>query len=239
MSARPTICCVPNVEPDGWLTVILTATNKKISLPQQLKCQLSSSTPIRDSFQILEGAYKGQMASVARKSPSASYLVPYHRHLGPATVRFDRAKQALWYGKHGPFSAFSGGGGGFSQIAPGSYSLQIPDSPHDKTRSAYGTYHARHHKTWFRIGASPSGSRYLHVGEISEGCVTFRPFTFSPTAPPPQGFEDLPAMSKDNPGWLGLPSPSAPAPVGSWDSLYDYLIGRRAGDQSVGTLTVV
>ena len=116
-----------------------------------------------------------------------------------------------------------------------SYVLQIPDAPHSATRAAYYRY-TRYHKTWFRIGRSNAGSRYLHVGEISEGCVTVRPFLLAPSTSAPAGFEDVPGLPH---GATGLPYPAQTPPTASWDNIYNYLINRRHSDISVGTLEVL
>jgi hypothetical protein len=222
---------------DGWLTVRLESGGE-ISLPQFLKVGVYDEKGGREYFEILEGAYKGRKASVKRKTASESYLITGITQLPGGSVRFDRAKQALWYGGKGPYSAFSGAftyqGASFTQVPPGSYPLQVPDAPHSATRPAYYSY-ADYHKTWFRLGLSLTGSRFLHVGEISEGCVTVRAFVFDPAKPAVPGFEDLPKLPA---GAIGRPYPAATIPLGDWDDLYSYLIIRRANDQSVGTLVV-
>jgi hypothetical protein len=161
---------VAKVPRDNWLLVQLD-TGARQSLPYGLKVRVQREQPGRTYFVILEGVHKGKNASVS-KGP---YLTTHVAHQPPGQIRFDRAKQQLWYGTSGPFSAFSGAFGHFTQVSPGSYDLQIPDAPHSATRAAYYRY-TNYHKTWFRIGLSLAGSRYLHVGEISEGCVTVRAF---------------------------------------------------------------
>jgi hypothetical protein len=98
------------------------------------------------------------------------------------------------------------------------YALAIPAYPSAQTRSAYGAW-CRHHNLWFRIGVATTGSRFLHPGAISDGCVTVRQFVYDPSkGKPPAGF--------------------APAPCISWDVMVDALILARASDQAVGTLIV-
>jgi hypothetical protein len=225
---------VSKVGRDAWLRVKLD-TGGDISLPQYLKVRLLQTQAGRDSFEILEGPYKGKKASVSQTAPGQSYLIQGVQHLPAATVRFDSAKQALWYGGKGPYNAFSGAFAQYTKVPPGTYPLQIPDAPHSATRSGYYVY-TNYHKTWFRLGLSLAGSRFLHVGEISEGCVTVRAFIYNSSATQPTGFSDLPTLP---PGALGLPYPPNAAPLASWDDLYQYLIVRRASDQSVGSLTVI
>jgi hypothetical protein len=208
-----------------------------ISIPYGLKLQLTDSNQERESFQILEGAYKGTTASVKRKGPNQSFLVDAMRRDPPGSVRFELGKQALYLGARGPYNAFSGGGfGGFTPVSPGKYQLSIPPFPARATRTGYGRW-TRYHRMWFRIGTDPHGSRFLHPGEISEGCVTVRQFISDPLRPQP-GFEDLPRLGRDYPTAIGLPMPARPAPIIGWDAVFDYLILARLNDQSVGTLVV-
>jgi hypothetical protein len=225
---------VAKVPRDNWLLVQLDGGLRQ-SLPYGLKVSVSREQGGRTYFQILEGVHKGKNASVSQ----GPYITTNLAHQPPGQIKFDRTKQQLWYGSSGPFSAFSGAFDHFTQVSPGSYDLQIPDAPHSATRAAYYRY-TNYHKTWFRIGLSLAGSRYLHVGEISEGCVTVRAFVADVRAGggQPQGFDDLPGLSQSSPGAIGMPYPRDMAPLAKWDSLYDYLILRRASDQSVGKLTV-
>jgi hypothetical protein len=223
---------VAKVPRDNWLLVQLD-TGARQSLPYGLKVRVQREQGGRTYFVILEGVHKGKNASVSQ----GPYLTTNVAHQPLGQIRFDRAKQQLWYGTSGPFSAFSGAFGHFTQVSAGTYDLQIPDAPHSATRAAYYRY-TNYHKTWFRIGLSLAGSRYLHVGEISEGCVTVRAFAPDVHAAQPQGFEDLPNLAQSSPGAIGMPYPSHTAPIANWDSLYEYLILRRASDQSVGKLTV-
>jgi len=219
---------VSKVGRDAWLRVRLD-TGGEISLPQYLKVCLVKTQGDRDFFEILEGPYKGRTGSVSRKSPADSYLLKGTPHQSAGTVRFDRTQQALWYGNKGPLNAFTGEFAGFTQVPTGVYNLQIPDAPHSATREGYYAF-TSYHKTWFRIGLSLAGSRFLHVGEILEGCVTVRAFIYNSSQTPPTGFSDLADLAKKYPGALGLPYPPSMPSLAPWDDLYNYLIIRRAND---------
>ena len=229
---------VSKVGKDAWLRVKLDVGGE-ISLPQYLKVNLIETKQSRDFFEILEGAYKGKRASVSRLG-SGSYLIPGTGPLPGGQIKLDLDKQELWFDDQGPFSAFSGAFNAYTRVEKGRHKLAIPDAPHSLTRPAYYDF-TDYHKTWFRLGVSTQGSRYLHVGEISEGCVTVRAFIFDPAQALRKGFEDLPTWARDYPGGLGLPypSPSKMPPVASWNKIYAYLINRRSDDLSVGILTVV
>jgi hypothetical protein len=236
--AYPEVRYVSKVGRDAWLRIRLDSGGE-ISLPWYLKVKVTGRTSNRDTFEILEGPYKGQKGSVSAKSPTESYLVTGLSHQPGGKVKFSLGAQKLWFGTKGPISAFSGAfsepGHVYTKVPIGTYKLAIPDAPHAATRDAYYAY-TDYHKTWFRIGIDLSGSRYLHVGEISEGCVTVRAFQFDPAAAAPGGFTDLPGLPQ---GAVGLPYPASPASVGRWNDVYEYLIAARADDQSVGALEVV
>jgi hypothetical protein len=230
---------VSRVDPDGWLEV-RPSFGPNITIPYGLKLNFLDVQEGREAFEILEGPYKGTRASVRLKAPGQSYLTSTVQHRTPGAVRFELRKQALYFGGRGPFNAFSGGGHqSFTPVPPGSYQLSIPPYPARATRNAYGVW-TRYHRMWFRLGTNPNGSRFLHPGAISEGCVTVRQFLYDPASPvpPPAGFDDLPQLARQYPGLLGLPLPATRSPVIGWDSVFDYLILCRLNDQSVGTLTV-
>jgi hypothetical protein len=224
----PEIRYVSKVGTDAWLAVKLDA-GEIVSLPYGLQVDVTGLEKGRDHFKILEGPYKGRAASVARDG-ATSYLVENIHHESAAALRFDRAKQELWVNGRGPYSAFSGHFDKWTQVPTGKHVIQIPDAPHSATREAYYRY-TRYHKTWFRVGTS--GDRYLHVGEISEGCVTVRAFVYHPGHPTPAGFDDLPGLPD---GAVG--TPAEPAPLGSWDAIYGDLILRRFDHLNVGHIVV-
>jgi hypothetical protein len=136
-------------------------------------------------------------------------------------------------------------------VAKGQHARLIPAFPSKQTRSGYLQW-SRFHKTRFRIGTDLSGSRFLHPGEISEGCVTVRQFLFNPadkTLPVPGGqFSDLAGLPGGATGtpvpqhrssWTGGDIIYDYAPVIGCDTIYYYLILARASRQAVGSLTVV
>ncbi len=230
-----------------WLTVQLE-NGQRVSLPYGLKVEFAGRKDSRDYFTILEGVNKGGRASVAQKGTDQSYLVTGVHHLPPGLIRFDSKTQHIYFGDRGPYNAFSGTGTGVEQgrsvnytpVPPGTYLLAIPAYPSAQTRPQYGTW-TKFYRTWFRIGLSHSGSRFLHTGEISDGCVTVRPFLYdgNPRTPVPDGFSDLASAAQSrSKGLIGLPLPPKPAPTVSFDEVYDYLILRRLGDQAVGKLIV-
>ena len=231
---------VPRDLDNGWL-LVRGDGGKTFSLPYGVKLRLLDVAGGYENFEVLEGIHKGARAKVRSKSKSESFLLKNVMHRPGASVRFNLSEQAIWFGGRGPYNAFSGGGHrGFTPVAPGTYALALPAFPTSATRTAYERW-TRFHRSWFRIGLDVSKDRFLHPGEISDGCVTVRQFLFDPATrdPVPPGFSDLPAGAGSEPGLLGLPLPPRRHPCIGWDLIYDYLILCRSGDQSVGTLVVV
>jgi hypothetical protein len=221
---------------DCWLLVKM-GTGELASLPFGLKVNSLEIKDGREHFEILEGVHKGERASVISRA-GQSYLADLSHSKGE-TVRFDRAKQTLSIGSLGTFNAFSGGGHrGFTQVAAGTHLLAIPAYPSKQTRAAYRTW-TKWHNVWFRIGTSTAGSRFLHPGAISDGCVTVRQFVYDPASgAPPTGFNDLVGGARSEPGLLGLPLPSVRAATMGWDKVVAALILCRKSDQAVGELVV-
>ena len=238
---KPLIRWVTKDLSDGWVAVRLDSGGR-VSLPSYLKVAVYKEEPGRSYFTILEGVNKGRKASVGQlkgKSVLVDAVVPSPG----ATVRLNRDQQRLWYGTKGPFFAFSGAFTGakvWTAVPRGTYTLQIPDFPHPSNRySAYTPYQT----TWFLIlgkGVATENGRYLHLGELSEGCVTVRAFVFDPKAPSQSpGFEDWAHLPDTMLGGWGYPYPKGPlAPLASWNNIYAYLINSRLNDQAVGTLVV-
>jgi hypothetical protein len=232
---------------DYWLNVaveggpvVAVPTGLKIDRTGQKTDPTTKKKDGREHFKILEGVNKGKLAYINATGPAAEkYFDATISHTGPVTVTFNRAKQSLMFGGFGPFNAFSGGGHlGFTPVAGGSYDLAIPAYPSKQTRAAYGAW-CKHHNLWFRIGIETTGSRFLHAGSISDGCVTVRQFLYDPDVDtPPRGFSDLTEKAVTYPGLIGLPLPKKREPCISWDVIVDALIFARADDQAVGTLVV-
>lgn len=218
------------VQPDGGPIV---------SVPYGLKVDHLETVAGRDRFEILEGVNKGVVASVTAR-PGQSYLTASVVHKPGAVVTFDRRSQSLTFAGRAPVNAFSGGGhAGYTPVSAGTYELAIPAYPSAQTRPAYSRW-TKYHNLWFRIGTDTTGSRFLHPGAISDGCVTVRQFVYDPASgtSPPAGFDDLVDGARRAPGLIGLPLPARRAATISWDEVVDALILARLNDQAVGRLTV-
>jgi hypothetical protein len=191
------------------------------SLPWCLKVELLRTEGGREYFQILEGAMIGKKASLKLKSASESYLTRTNLHRESGVVKLKKTTQQLWYGSSGPFNGFTETS---NPVPTGNFDLEIPDAPHV---NYYPTY-SKYQQVWFRIGHS--GDRYLHLGTISHGCATVRPFIPNPAT-------DSRFAHRTN-SELGLPAKNEP--FANWDQICGYLMGARKGDdKSVGKIIVL
>jgi hypothetical protein len=210
--------------PDGLdPAAVVRNPNRGISLPWCLKVDLLKAENGRDFFQILEGSLKGTRASLKLRDVRSSYLTAENLHRQGGSIRLSRQKQQLWYEAQGPFSAFSELG---NPVPIGIHDLEIPDFPHPD----YYPESSKYQQVWFRVGHS--GDRYLHLGTISHGCATVRPWM-----PDKQGDRRFATRSDSE---LGLPAPVPVGPFAKWDDICKYLMRCRKGDdRSVGTLHVL
>ena len=155
---------------DGWLNIKSEPSGKIIAVSEYLQVDLTSTKDGRDFFTILEGFARGKKFSV--KSGNLRKNSPgYH---GPAQLTFSLSNKRLSY-PGGQVKAITHNGS--QPIPAGMHPIQIPDFPH-----ALGTFYvgqSPYAKTWFFLGqgnAIPGNNdRYLHTGEVSNGCITVDP----------------------------------------------------------------
>jgi len=150
-------------ENNGWLNVKFS-DNRTIPLPQCLKLKLDRIERGREYLTILEGAYRGQAASVKLKDNGDSYLSTDIQHESMARLKYSISKRKLIIGN----DEYQATDHADSPWEKGLYDIEIPDYPHEDRRN-YVKISSRF-KTWFRIGHN--GERYLHTGRASLGCIT-------------------------------------------------------------------
>jgi len=143
---------------------LLDRDKSKINLPAFLKIKKEKSDAKREYFLIMEGAYRGEYASVTLRDGGTSQFVSGIIHEPMAYVKYSISQKIFFLdGKK-----YKAADHPDSPWKKGLYDIEIPDYPH--RGGARYQNEAPRAKTWFRIGHS--GARYLHTGSRSLGCLT-------------------------------------------------------------------
>ncbi len=157
---------VPDLdESQGFLKVWLNNDkSKEESLPAYLKIKVERTDAKREYFTILEGTYRGKLASVELKNDGSSWLISDVKHEPLARAKYS-IFQKIFTLKGKKYRTVD-----YSETPwrKGMYDIEIPDYPHGG-----GSRYLKQSKrsmTWFRIGHD--GERYLHTGGRSLGCIT-------------------------------------------------------------------
>lgn len=179
----------------GWLTVKLSKTGILTSLCEYTQVDVLRSVNHRTYFKIMDGYVSpGEEASLA--DANAALYLAATGPAGPASLsvvyRGAPAEEvSIFKGKLKQqwatltFNAQTASvtlnsiwNGSYSPIPPGTHTILAPDYSH-KLISTSGYVSATPgmigNDVWFPIGLNGSmqnSSRYIHVGHLSEGCVT-------------------------------------------------------------------
>ena len=178
----------------GWLLVGTDGVSREKwkSLFKYCKVMLIGRKGERTYFKVMEGASKGEIAFLSdanaieylgKTAPTQQpvELVVTYGHFDPAWQSIAR-RQLLQQqlatgtidGTRFEIAMNTSWGGSFHPIPPGTYKILLPDVAHTKeyTRQYKAEYSSlSHHQVWFPIEYG-NNSRYVHVGNVSEGCVT-------------------------------------------------------------------
>jgi hypothetical protein len=180
---------------DGWLKTRDGLANPAafVYLCKYTKVTLLGSNGGRTFFRVGDGTYRGRVLNMAeanateyfgKLAPTAGVLtvsVTYGRYV-PHWVSVARGGQQI---PQQMATVVAGSltlqatmnsvwGRAFYPIPAGSYDIHLPDVPHgaDMTRFYRNTEPSLvHDQVWFPIGFG-DGSRYVHVGNVSDGCTT-------------------------------------------------------------------
>ena len=149
-------------ENDGWLVINIKGSKSVESLPAYLKVRVDRTDEKREYFTILEGSYRGKVASVKLKTDGSSQFVSDISHEPEIYATYSISKKIFTLkGKKYETVDYSA-----SQWRKGLYDIEIPDAPHgDRLNNTI-----KRASTWFRVGHI--GDRYLHTGQRSLGCIT-------------------------------------------------------------------
>jgi hypothetical protein len=177
---------------DGWVNGRLDAKTL-LPLCKYTKVILLGSKHGLTSFKVLDGTHAGK--TLTMKDANAQ------KHLGTIAPKNSLIEVTITYGKYENdwVSAARGGqkldqqwaslsadgitvkaamntvwGTGFYPIPAGEYTILTPDRPHDAAMTNFYRREEpslKHDQVWFPIKYGDN-SRYVHVGNVSDGCAT-------------------------------------------------------------------
>lgn len=188
----------------GWLNV-KKESGKIISIAKycRVKYHGYNSDKSRELFTIVDWPHQDIKASVSAISKTKSRFGFVQFNAG-GTLTFEKAKNRLKYGSSNWIHTATDPS---NPIKNGTHKIWLPDYLHEGGEGYVNR--AKYATVWFRIGKEKS-SRYLHVGNISAGCVT---------------------VGEGSTG--GKDSDKK-----KWDDIYNYLIKCRTSVQHVGKIEV-
>jgi hypothetical protein len=179
----------------GWLSVRLTSTGQLTALCEYTQVDVTREAGGRTYFKIVDGYVSvaeeasltspnaARYLSAAGPSGIASLEVTYRgtpievdsRYKGRLTQQW---AELSFNGQTARVTLNSVWGGVYSPIAAGTHAILAPDYSHAAISTAgyaAATPGMVGNDVWFPIGVGGSmqnSSRYIHVGHLSEGCVT-------------------------------------------------------------------
>lgn len=168
--------------------------NDRVTLPlcKYTKVMLLGTKDNRTYFKVMDGTYKGQtlhmsaanateyLGKTAPQQTPAELVVTYGKYvMGWRSVARDREfdqqlATASIQGISASVTMNSDWSGAYYPIPPGEYLILIPDTPHNGNMTGYYRNtepSLKHHQVWFPIKYG-NNSRYVHVGNVSDGCTT-------------------------------------------------------------------
>lgn len=184
----------------GWINIKKAANDAAYSVPKYTKVMLLAHKNGKTFFQVQEGRYKGEicymsqanaseyLGKIAPKKTPAELVVTYGKYIADwvsnarggeklaqqfATATIDGVSvkvtmNSIWEDtKRYEWK-------NYYPIPTGTYTIKVPEAPHDAGPT--GFYQAfdkrlQHHQVWFQI-VYGDNSRFVHVGNVSEGCTT-------------------------------------------------------------------
>lgn len=176
---------------DGWIQG-LEGTETRLPLCKYTKVMLLETKKSRTTFKVLDGTYAGRtlsmkeenatkyLGTVAPKNSVVEVVVTYGKYeKGWMSVARNQTIDQQWAtvsvdGLTVRAAMNSVWGHGLFPIPPGEYSILVPDVPHAANMTTF--YRnveptLKHDQVWFPIKYG-NNSRYVHVGNLSDGCTT-------------------------------------------------------------------
>ncbi|MDR5792218.1 MULTISPECIES: hypothetical protein [unclassified Caballeronia] len=180
----------------GWIDVIIEATRDRVSLCEYTKVALVKDDGERTYFRIQDGSIAvGQLASMKSSAAKAHFkktaptvatntVSVKYGTLGKEDSPFKGRLRQQWAtlnvgGEAITVTLNSVWNEGYTPIASGRHRIMSPDRSHANvsTEGYRNSYPGRikANDVWFPIeleGGRGNSSRYVHIGHLSEGCVT-------------------------------------------------------------------
>lgn len=177
-------------EDDGWLRT-LDSKNQDVFLCACTQVVTLSESGGRTSFKVLDGPQSGKVLSLKNENverylgeqgpvtTGARLVVTYGPrkmlYSAPKRATLDQQTARMTFGtQFADVTLNSEWRSGYYPLPEGKYRILIPDAPHkiDYT-DFYRRYQPslRYDQVWFPIEFEDN-SRFVHVGNVSEGCVT-------------------------------------------------------------------
>lgn len=184
---------VNEVGSDGWLQTRQGESGHLVSLAKYTEVAVGDTLHGRKMFKVLDGPARGQTLSLADAN-AASYLGTRFPTRGALNIEVTYGgyvegwvsaarngqllDQQLATLKVGSITAQvtmnSVWGREYAPLPAGQYAVRVPDAPHKQDMTRFYRRVApglKYDQVWFPIRYG-NNSRYLHVGNLSEGCVT-------------------------------------------------------------------
>lgn len=192
----PAVLYVNKVASDGWLQARAEGSGERLSLSKYTRLTNVQTRGGRIYFKAAEGVHQGRTLSLAQANAQ--------EYLGNRAPTAKATQLTVTYGKYesGWYSEARGDkldqqlatleidavvaavtmnsvwGTGFTPLPPGQYKVLLPDVPHgaNMTRPYRRVEPALvFDQVWFPIQHGDN-SRYVHIGNLSDGCVTVMDF---------------------------------------------------------------
>jgi len=183
---------INEVGSDGWVAGA-DASGVRIPLCKYTKVEVRETRNHRTQFQVLDGPRKGAVLDMdAHQATRYFGATPPQQGLAALRVKYGHY-QAGWVSvaRHNQLldqqfaelqvadvqatvTMNTVWGREFTPLPAGSYKVFAPDGPHDRNMTAfYRNFESTlsSDQLWFPIDVG-NRSRYVHVGNVSEGCVT-------------------------------------------------------------------
>lgn len=183
---------VNKVGEDGWVQG-LDESSARLPLCKYTKVMLLGTRAGRTTFKVVDGTHAGKVLSMKTENSD--------KHFGTVAPKNSLIEIVVTYGKYQEAWVSAARGGqkldqqwaelsadglnakvsmntvwdvGFYPLPAGEYPIMVPDVPHAGNMTTFYRREEsslKHDQVWFPIKYG-NNSRYVHVGNVSDGCTT-------------------------------------------------------------------